>query len=103
MSTDDRGSDDPILHRDRREHGGAPTHPDEEGLERRTEQERVAAGVDDYDPAEVPPATDVDPVVDPTATEEYAEEGAVLRRQQAEGEIYPLTDEHPFPPTHYEE
>jgi hypothetical protein len=103
MSTSDLGSDDPIVHRDRREHGGASTHPDDEELARRTEQERVEAGIDDYDPADVPPATDSDPVVDPAQDEEYAEEGAVLRRQQAEGEIYPLTDEHPFPPTHYDE
>lgn len=45
-------------HRDRREHGGAPMRPDDDELARRTEQERVAAGVDDYDPDAVPPATD---------------------------------------------
>lgn len=103
MSTDDVGSDDPVVHRDRREHGGAPAHPDDDDLARRTERERVAAGVDDYDPDDVPPATDVDPVVDPTSTEEYAEEGGVLRRQESEGEIYPLTEGRPFPPSHYEE
>jgi hypothetical protein len=103
MSTSDPGSDEPVLRRDRREHGGASTHRDDEALARRTEQERVEAGVDDYDPNEVPPATDVDAVVDPAEDEENEEAAGVLRRQQAEGEIYPLTDKHPFPPTHYDE
>ena len=44
--------------RDRRFHGGAPDHLDDEELERRTEAERVAAGIDAYDPNDVPPATD---------------------------------------------
>ena len=43
---------------DRREHGKMPAHPDDEELERRTEHERVELGLDDYDPNEVPPATD---------------------------------------------
>ena len=103
MSTTDPGPVDPVVHRDRREHGGASAHPDDDELARLTEQERVEAGVDDYDPDDVPPATDVDPAVDPTDTEEYAEERGVLRRQESEGEIYPLTEKHPFPPTHYEE
>ena len=44
--------------RHRREHGGAPMHPDDEALARRTERERVDAGLEDYDPDDVPPATD---------------------------------------------
>jgi hypothetical protein len=44
--------------RDRQEHAKAPTKPDDDELEHRTEQERLAAGVDDYDPDEVPPATE---------------------------------------------
>jgi hypothetical protein len=44
--------------RDRREHGKTPPHLDDDDLERRTEMERVEVGVDDYDPDEVPPATD---------------------------------------------
>jgi hypothetical protein len=41
---------------DRREHGKMPPHPNDENLQHRTEQERVAAGIDPYDPAEVPDA-----------------------------------------------
>ncbi|ATQ28219.1 hypothetical protein D092_06580 [Rhodococcus ruber Chol-4] len=44
--------------RDRREHGKAPERLDDDYLEYRTEQERIAAGLDDYDPDRVPPATD---------------------------------------------
>jgi hypothetical protein len=41
---------------DRREHGKMPAHPNDEQLARRTEQERVELGIDDYDPDDVPPA-----------------------------------------------
>jgi hypothetical protein len=41
---------------DRREHGKMPPHPNDENLARRTEQERVELGIDDYDPDDVPPA-----------------------------------------------
>lgn len=51
--------------RDRREHGGAPQHLDDDALAARTEQERVDAGLEPYDPADVPPATD-----EPVETEE---------------------------------
>ena len=44
--------------RDRQEHGKMPSHPNDDELARRTEQERVALGIDDYDPDDVPPATD---------------------------------------------
>ncbi|MEU3192610.1 hypothetical protein ABZ686_18675 [Streptomyces sp. NPDC006992] len=43
---------------ERRTHGGMPEKPDDEALARRTEQERVETGVDDYDPEDVPPATE---------------------------------------------
>lgn len=43
---------------DHREHAKAPTHLNDEELARRTEQERVQAGLDDYAPDEIPPATD---------------------------------------------
>ncbi|MGW7680131.1 hypothetical protein ACWGID_05285 [Kribbella sp. NPDC054772] len=90
------------VHRDRREHGGAPTSPNDDELARRTEQERVEAGIDAYDPDDVPPATD-DPVpTDVRDTEEYQEAEAELRHEESEGEIYPLTDRHPFPPSHYD-
>jgi hypothetical protein len=100
MTTSD--ADGPEVHRDRREHGGAPTHPDDDALAARTEAERVEAGIDAYDPADVPPATDVDATFDVTQTEEYLEEGAEIDRQASEGELYPLTEKHPFPPTHYD-
>jgi hypothetical protein len=99
MSTNDAG---PEIHRDRREHGGAPTHPDDDALARRTESERVEAGLDDYDPDDVPPATDAGQAFDVTETEAYQEEGAEIDRQASEGELYPLTEKHPFPPSHYE-
>lgn len=89
-------------HRDRREHGGAPTRPDDDELAHRTEQERVEAGVDDYDPDDVPPATDEPVPTDLTETEQYQEAKAEIDREAEEGELYPLTDKHPFPPTRYD-
>jgi hypothetical protein len=100
MSVSD--DDGPEIRRDRREHGGAPTHPDDDALAERTEQERVAVGLDDYDPADVPAATDAGQAFDVTETEEYLEEGAVIDRQASEGELYPMTEKHPFPPTRYD-
>jgi hypothetical protein len=38
------------FHRDRREHGGAPDRLDDDQLARLTEEERVEAGLDAYDP-----------------------------------------------------
>lgn len=88
--------------RDRREHGGASMRPDDEALARRTERERVDAGLEDYDPDDVPPATDTPPFTDVTDTEIYREERAEIKRQLEEGELYPLTEQHPFPPTRYD-
>lgn len=80
--------------RDRRFHGGAPAHLDDDELARRTEAERAEAGVTDYDPGDVPPATD-DPVpFDPAFdTDEQEIESVTVRR---EGE-----SADPFPPTRY--
>jgi hypothetical protein len=88
--------------RDRREHGGAG-QPDDDELARRAEQERVDAGLDAYDPDNVPPATDEDSGYDPELDEQVQEERGVARRQESEGELYPLDEDHPFPPTHYDE
>ncbi|HZY77110.1 MAG TPA: hypothetical protein VFE40_12390 [Jatrophihabitantaceae bacterium] len=44
--------------RDRQEHAKAPAKPNDDELAHRTEQERIAAGLEDYDPNEVPPATE---------------------------------------------
>ena len=91
------------FHRDRREHGGASQRLDDDHLARLTEEERVAAGLDAYDPDEVPPATDAPPPVDITQNEDWQEEQAEVRRQEDEGELRPITERHPFPPTRYEE
>jgi hypothetical protein len=92
------------FHRDRREHGGASQRPDDDRLARLTEEERVAAGLDAYDPDEVPPATDTPPQPeDITLNEDWQEERAEVRRQEDEGELRTITERHPFPPTRYEE
>ena len=43
---------------DRHEHGKMPPHPNDDELARRTEHERVELGLDDYDPNDVPSATE---------------------------------------------
>lgn len=101
-TTGPEGDDEPVVRRDRREHGGVPAHPDDDALARRTEQERVDADLDDYDPDAVPPATDEPDEFDVTATEEYQEAEAEVEREEYEGELRPLTDEHPYPPTRYD-
>jgi len=93
------------FHRDRREHGGAPQYIDDdqdEKLARLTEEERVAAGLDAYDPDEVPPATDTPPVQDLSLDEAYQEERAELIREDDKGELGHINKNHPFPPTRYE-
>jgi hypothetical protein len=84
------------------EPGGAPTRRDDDGLARRTERERVDAGIEDYDPDDVPPAADAEPLTNPTDTESYREETAEVRREIEEGELYPLTEKQPLPPTRYD-
>ena len=49
---------EPEFHRDRREHGGASQRLDDDKLAELAEDERVEAGLDDYNADEVPPATD---------------------------------------------
>jgi hypothetical protein len=91
-------------HRDRREHGGMPRRPDDDELARITEEERVEAGVDDYDIDEVPPATDEPPEpADITETEVYQEERAEIRRQYDKDELEVEGERDPFPPSHYDE
>ena len=92
------------FHRDRREHGGEIDRLDQDQLERLTEEERVEAGVDAYDPDEVPPATDSPPLTqDVQQTDQYREEQAEIRREEDKGEIYPIDEDHPFPPTRYDD
>ena len=91
------------FHRDRREHGGASQHPDDDRLARLTEEERVAAGLDAYDPDEVPPATDTPPQPeDITQTDVWQEERAEIRREYDKDELLVKGERDPFPPTRYE-
>ena len=70
------------FHRNRREHGGEIDRLDPDQLDRLTEEERVEAGVGDYDPDEVPPATDTPPLTDDVRqTEVYQEERAEFIRE----------------------
>lgn len=93
---------EPEVRRDRREHGGAGAHPDDDALARRTEQERVDAGLDAFDPDDVPAATDEAEPYDPAEDVASQEAAAEVRRQESEGELYPLTEKHPYPPTRYD-
>jgi hypothetical protein len=92
------------FHRDRREHGGASQRPDDDRLARLTEEERVEAGLDAYDPDEVPPATDVPPLPeDLPPTDQILEEQAEIRREVDKGELRSIDEQNPFPPTRYED
>lgn len=96
------GPPDLELHRDRREHGGAADRLDDDMLAERTAQERVDAGLADYDPDDVPPATD-DPVpVDLTETREYREVAEEVDREVADGRL-PTGERPVFPPSRYPE
>jgi hypothetical protein len=98
----------PEFHRDRREHGGAPQRLDDDRLAEIAEDERVEAGLDDYNPDEVPPATDPLPPGTPEPPhnwredEAYEEERAELLREANEGELHSPDERDPFPPTRYE-
>ncbi len=100
-----QGPDQPAeeFRRDRHEHGGYPDHVDDDRLARLTEEERVEAGVDAYDPDEVPPATDTPPQpFDVTQTDEYQEARAEIRREYDLDELQVEGERNPFPPTHYD-
>src|ERR1700749_3186828 len=84
--------------RDLREHGGAPEHLDDDRLPAEAEQERVDAGVDAYDPNEVPSATDTPPLdTDVRDTEQYQEERAELRREGDKDEVLIEGESHQLP------
>jgi hypothetical protein len=92
------------FHRTRREHGGASQRLNDDQLAELAEEERVEAGLDAYDPDEVPPATDTPPdPEDPRLDEVYEEERAELFREIDKGEFRQPTKENPFPPTRYED
>jgi len=91
------------FHRDRREHGGSPQHLDDDQLARLTEEERVEAGIDDYDPDEVPPATDEPPEPDLAQSEVFQEARAEIRREYDKDELTLEHERSPYPPTRYDE
>jgi len=102
MSQQDSGEFPERFHRDRRQHGGEIDRLDDDQLARLTEEERVAAGLDPYDPDEVPPATDAPLPVDITETEQYQEERAEEKREYDKDELLVKGERDPFPPTRYE-
>ena len=86
------------------QHGGEIDRLDDDHLARLTEEERVAAGVDAFDPDEVPAATDSPPLPeDIRDTEVYQDERAEVVRETEKGELYRVDEEHPFPPTRYDD
>jgi|SRR6185369_203854 hypothetical protein len=89
--------------RDRRFHGGEPQRLDDDELARRTEAERVDAGLEPYDPNDVPAAADAAMPFDITETEEFQDIEGVAARQEDELENRPPSKDHPFPPTRYAE
>jgi hypothetical protein len=99
----------PEFHRDRREHGGASQRLDDDKLAELTEDERVEAGLDAYNPDEVPEATDPLPPGVPAYGRgvrdepEYQEEQAEIRREEDLGELHDPDADDPFPPTRYED
>ena len=102
MTEQDPGQPAEEFHRDRREHGGIPGRIDDDQLARLTEEERVEAGVDDYDPDEVPPATDAPPQPDLELSDTYQEARAEIRREYNKDELTLEHERDPYPPTRYE-
>jgi hypothetical protein len=82
--------------------GGEIDRLDDDQLARLTEEERVAAGLAPFDPDEVPPATDTPPQTGVSQSAEYRQERAESRREYDKGELYPVDEDHPLPPTRYE-
>ncbi|HEY6275435.1 MAG TPA: hypothetical protein VIX86_03815 [Streptosporangiaceae bacterium] len=89
------------FHRDRREHAGTPGRLDDDQLARLAEEERVEAGIDDYDPDEVAPATDAPPEPDISQSDAYQEARAEIRREYDKDELLVEGEREQFPPTHY--
>jgi hypothetical protein len=90
----------PEVSKDRRHHGGMPDRIDDDELAERVERERADAGLTDYAPGDVPPATDDPAPVDLTQTDGYRDEVAEVDRQVREGAV--SSGERPdFPPTRY--
>jgi hypothetical protein len=100
---------EPQFNRDRREHGGAPQRLDDDKLAEITEDERVDAGLDDFNPDEVPAATDPlppgvpNPDDDIRQSTQWQEERAEIRRQEENGELRDVGPNNPFPPSSYQQ
>ena len=90
------------FHRDRREHAGHQARLDDDQLARLAEEERVEAGIDAFDPDEVPPATDTPPEPDVTRSDTYQEARAEIRREYDKDELLVEGEREQFPPSHYE-
>jgi hypothetical protein len=99
--TPDRDEDG--FRRDRRQHAGAPARLDDDRLAHLAEEERVAAGLDDFDPDDVPAATDAPVPTDVSDSEQYQEEQAEIEREVAKGELPQGDQRDVFPPTRYDE
>jgi len=104
MGSESSDRPDEEFHRDRREHGGMPKKLDDDRLAHETEDERVAAGLDAFNPDDVPSATETAPLdTDIRDTEEWQEERAEVRRQEDKDELIVEGERADFPPTRYEE
>jgi hypothetical protein len=103
MSEQDADQPAEEFHRNRREHGGRIDRLDEDQLARLAEEERVEAGVDAFDPDEVPPATDEPPEFDIRQSDEYQEARAEIRREYDKDELLVEGERKAFPPSHYDE
>ena len=101
MSTEPFDTDVPGQPRDRREHGGAPMRPNDDELALRVERERVEAGLEPYDPQDVPPAADATLPYDPDHDRTQQDIASVTSRREAQGENTPISEDNPFPPTRY--
>jgi hypothetical protein len=91
------------FHRSRRDHPGKLERLDDDQLARLAEEERVEAGIDDYDPDEVPPATDEPPEPDLAQSEVFQEARAEIRREYDKDELTLEHERSPYPPTRYDE
>jgi hypothetical protein len=91
------------FHRNRRDHPGKLERLDDDQLARLAEEERVEAGLDDFDPDEVPPATDAPPKPDIRESDTYQEARAEIRREYDKDELTVEGERDPYPPTHYDE
>ena len=91
------------FHRDRREHPGKLERLDDDQLARLAEEERVEAGLDDFDPDEVPPATDAPPEPDIARSDAFQEARAEIRREYDKDELLAEGQRDPYPPTRYDE